>query len=78
MTTPTPEEPKLNFKVPGFAWLGFLLGVLVYEIYALKDEHIPTLSAWVWRADASYPWFKWTVLAGVAYLMYHFFWQKQG
>lgn len=67
---------KPNYIVAGLAWVVFLLGILGYEIWALKDPAIPTLSAWVWRTDAAVPWFKFVVLGAVGYLMYHFFWQK--
>lgn len=72
----TSQDPKQNYRIPGFAWLGVLLSILAYEIWAVKDKEIPTLSAWVWRTDANHPWFKWVVLVGVGYLMYHFFWEK--
>ena len=66
-----------RYKIPGLAWLFFLIGLLAYELWAIFHSHQPTLSAWVWRQDATYPWFKWVVLTGVSYLMYHFFWQRR-
>lgn len=69
----TPQK----FRVAGLAWLAFLLAILGYEVYALRDPAIPTLSAWVWRTDAALPWFRYVVLGGVGVLMWHFFWQKR-
>jgi hypothetical protein len=67
----------IRWRVAGFAWLVFLLGILAYEVWALRAEAIPTLSAWVWRVDAARPWFRYAVLGSVAFLLYHFFWQRR-
>ena len=66
-----------RYRVPGLAWLAFLLGILGFELWALADPTVPTLSAWVWRADAALPWFRYAVLGGVGFLMWHFFWQRR-
>jgi hypothetical protein len=59
----------------GYAWLVFLIGVALYEVYASLTGG-QTLSEWVWMYSPDHPWFKYIVLTSVSFLMYHFFWQK--
>ena len=66
----------MSNKTPGLAWLTGLAVFVTYEWWAIRTHHY-TLSAWVWWADATFPWFQWAVLLSVAILMYHFFWQKR-
>ena len=66
-----------KYLYAGLAWLLFLAGLFVYEMWALRDPAIPTLSAWVWKTDAALPWFRYAVLGGVAVLMWHFFYQRR-
>lgn len=68
----------IKWRVAGLAWLAFLLGILAYEVWAIRVEDIPTLSAWVWRVDARLPWFRYAVLGSMAVLMYHFFGKPRG
>ena len=70
-------EPRQSYRLAGLAWLVVLVGIGLYEVYAIQSPTAPTLSAWVWWADAKLPWFRYAVLGGVGFLMWHFFWQRR-
>ncbi len=57
----------------GYAWLVFLLAVLVYEIYASLTPNGQTLSEWVWIYDHAHRWFRYVTMGSVTILMLHFF-----
>jgi len=73
---PEEQQPKRNFWYPGIAWLVMLIGTVIYEWWAIATKQ-PTLSAWVWKQDATYPWFKWVLLVAICYMAYHFLPEKR-
>jgi hypothetical protein len=64
-----------SYNIPGYSWLAFLIGIVIYEVWALKTGNY-TLSAWVWEQDLNFPWFKWVVMGGFVGLAFHFFFQR--
>lgn len=62
----------MSYATPGIAWLLFLSLILIYELVAIATGNY-TLSAFVWHITYYHPWIKWVVLAGTAFLNYHFF-----
>lgn len=60
----------------GLMWLSVLVAIAIFEGWAVAHAE-PTLSQWVWWFAPAHPWFSFAVVGSMAFLMYHFFWQRR-